>query len=283
MTKLKEKLVTKKEKGKCVMPGAVPARAAAHKEESLARTEELGRQCPASSIWERQKDFNTTERYPHPPLGGSSRKLLEARNLLVICALLLHVVSPDPDLSGAAAAINQTFNLVRHMQLNTTVLLHTYLIHQGSPFSNPGFDTQRIGYEGVPSADIPFLTWCNLSDCERLSHNYKAYTEFFEFLLLIRNDQLELNPNQGDLLEMLKVTQLHIRGLLSNLTSIMVALQFPVTRPQDTLPLQAAGANNFEKKVRGYVVCLRYKEWIDRTVKDFARLTTKFPLPSFSP
>ncbi|XP_060112582.1 cardiotrophin-2-like [Heteronotia binoei] len=206
------------------------------------------------------------------------------RSALVLWALWLHMVSPDPDLSRAAAVIAQTFNLVHHMQLNSSELLHTYLIHQGSPFSDPDFSAQKIGYEGVPSADIPFLVWCNLSDCDRLSQNYKTYKEFFKFLLLIRNDQMELSPDKEDLLEMLKVTQLHIKGLLSNLTSIMMALQFPLsTRTEDTLTLQAAGANSFEKKVRGYIVCLRYKEWVDRTVKDFARLTKKFPMPSFSP
>ncbi|XP_077170859.1 cardiotrophin-2-like [Paroedura picta] len=210
----------------------------------------------------------------------------------MLCAALLHVVSPDPDLSRAAqdsslsavtTAIAQTFNLAHHMQLNSSVLLRTYLIHQGSPFSDPDFDAHKIGYEGVPSAAIPFLAWSNLSDSERLSQNYKAYKEFFKFLLLVRNDQMELNPDQEDLLEMLKVTQLHIKGLLSNLTSIMAALHFPVAKAEDTLTLQAVGANNFEKKVRGYIVCLRYKEWVDRTVKDFARLTKKFPAPSFSP
>ncbi|XP_048372708.1 cardiotrophin-2-like [Sphaerodactylus townsendi] len=206
-----------------------------------------------------------------------------ARSLLVVCAVFLHVVSPRPDLPAAAVSINQTFNLARHMQLNSTVLVHTYLIHQGSPFSDPDFGAQRIGYEGVPSADMPFLTWCNLSDYDRLSQNYKAYKKFFEFLVLVRNDQMELNSDKEDLVEMLKTTQLHIRGLINNLTSIMEALEFPVARTEDTLTLQATGTNNFEKKVRGYVVCLKYKEWIDRTVKDFARLAKKFPLPSFSP
>ncbi|XP_054850107.1 cardiotrophin-2-like [Eublepharis macularius] len=206
-----------------------------------------------------------------------------ARSLLVICAASLHVVSTDPDLSEAAATIAQTFHLVRHMQLNSTILLQTYLRHQGSPFSDLDFDAQRIYYKGVPPADIPFLEWCNLKDCERLSQNYEAYSTFFEFLLLIRNDQLELNPNQEELLELLKITHLHVKGLLSNLTSIMVALRFPVTRTVDTLTLQAVEANDFEKKVRGYVVCLTYKEWIDRTVKDFARLIKKLPAPSFSP
>ncbi|KAL8176515.1 UNVERIFIED_CONTAM: hypothetical protein K2H54_035891 [Gekko kuhli] len=205
------------------------------------------------------------------------------RSTLLLWAVSLHLVSPEPDPSRAAAVIAQTFNLVHRMQLNTSVLLHTYLMYQGRPFNDPDFEAQKIGYEGVPSADIPFLAWCNLSDCERLSQNYRAYEELCKFLVLIRNDQMEVNPNQEDLLEMLKVTQLHIRGLLSNLTSIMLALQFPVTRAEDTFTLREAGANSFEKKVRGYIVCLRYKEWIDRTVKDFARLTKKFPTPSFSP
>lgn len=55
----------------------IPARAAAHKEESLAQREVSGWESPASSVREGEKEFNRAERYPHPPLGGSIRKLLE--------------------------------------------------------------------------------------------------------------------------------------------------------------------------------------------------------------
>ncbi|XP_061444896.1 cardiotrophin-2-like isoform X2 [Rhineura floridana] len=163
------------------------------------------------------------------------------------------------------------------MKANSTVLLNTYLRHQGSPFSDSGFDAHRLHYEGVPTAAIPFLEWRTLSNLKRLEKNYEAYTAFSEFLQLVWDDQFELNPTEVELLEMLRVTRLRIQGLLSNLTSIMSALGAPPTAIADSLMLEAIEADTFEKKVRGYVVCHTYKEWIDRTVRDFSLLMEKFP------
>ncbi|XP_066486506.1 cardiotrophin-2-like [Tiliqua scincoides] len=200
-----------------------------------------------------------------------------ASSLLVICAFLFHVVSPDPKCS-LSATIAQTFNLARHMRVNSTVLLDTYLRHQGTPFSDPDFGAQRLHYEGVPTAAIPFLEWRTLSNDKRLEKNYEAYFALSEFLQLVWDDQSELNSGEGELLEMLRVTQLHIQGLLSNLTCIMTAMGVPVTPRGDSLMLETTGVNIFEKKVRGYVVCHTYKEWIDRTVRDFSLLGEKFPV-----
>lgn len=200
-----------------------------------------------------------------------------ASSLLVICATLFHVVYPDPTCT-LSATIAQTFNLARHMRVNSTVLLNTYLMHQGTPFSNPDFSVQRLQYEGVPTAAIPFLEWWTLSDSKRLEKNYEAYSALSEFLQLVWDDQSELNHDEDELLEMLRVTQLHIQGLLSNLTCIMSAMGVPVTPRGDPLMLETTGVNTFEKKVRGYVVCHTYKEWIDRTVQDFSLLGEKYPL-----
>ncbi|XP_053218239.1 cardiotrophin-1 isoform X1 [Podarcis raffonei] len=199
-----------------------------------------------------------------------------ARSLLVICAGLVHIVSPDRD-SSISTIIGQTFNLARLMKANSTVLLNTYLSHQGSPFSDSGFDARRLRYEGVPTAAIPFLEWRTLSHVKRVEKNYEAYTAFAEFLQLVRDDQFELNPTKVELLDMLKVTRLRIQGLLSNLTAIMSALGAPPAAVTDPLMLESVEADTFEKKVRGYVVCHTYKEWIDRTVKDFSLLAEKFP------
>lgn len=151
------------------------------------------------------------------------------------------------------------------------------LSHQGSPFNSRGFSIPGIRYERVPTASISFLKWKNLSDVERLGKNYEAYTTFFEFLQLVQDDQVDISPNAGELVEMLRVTQWRIQGLLSNLTSLLSAMGFPPAPGADQLMLDAAEVNTFEKKVRGYLVCHAYKEWIDRTVRDFALLKKKFP------
>nr|XP_020662983.1 cardiotrophin-2-like [Pogona vitticeps] len=199
-----------------------------------------------------------------------------ASSLLAVGVALIHMVSPEPG-SCANATITQTYNLVRLMQANTTVLLNTYLSHQGSPFSEPGFfNTGRLHYDGVPTIAIHFLEWRSMTDMERLGQNYRVYSIFFEFLQLIWDDQLEINPYETELLEMLKATQLHIKGLLSNLTGIMCSLGSPPTPLTDPLMMKVTEADTFEKKFRGSVVCYRYRQWVDRTVRDFSLLQNKY-------
>ncbi|XP_053120276.1 cardiotrophin-2-like [Hemicordylus capensis] len=202
---------------------------------------------------------------------------LRASSLLVLSAALFHVVCLDSTRS-LNATIVQTYNLACYMRSNTTVLLNTYLSHQGVPFSNPGFSAQKLHYEGVPTVAIPFLEWRILSDGKRLGKNYEAYSALSEFLQLVLDDQLELNPNETELLDMLRRTQQLIQGLLNNLTAIMTAMGVPSTAPADPLMLDKTEANSFEKKVRGYVVCQIYKEWVDRTVRDFSLLMKKYPV-----
>lgn len=162
--------------------------------------------------------------------------------------------------------------------VNVSLFSHSQLRHQGTPFSDPGFSAQRLHYEGVPTAAMPFLEWRTLSDGKRLEKNYEAYLALSEFLQLVRDDQSELNPDEEELLEMLSLTQLQLQGLLSNLTCIMTAMGVPIAARGDPLMLETAGVNTFEKKIRGYVVCYTYKEWIDRTVRDFSLLGEKFPV-----
>ncbi|KAL7977555.1 hypothetical protein Chor_009504 [Crotalus horridus] len=151
------------------------------------------------------------------------------------------------------------------------------LRHQGSPFTDKDFHVQGLSYDGVPAAAISFLEWRLLSDLDRLDKNYKAYSIISEFLQLVWDDQFELNPTEDGLLNMLKDTQLQVQGLVNNLTIIISALRAPPLPVTDPLTLDAVKTNTFEKKVRGYVVCSTYKQWIDRTVRDFNLLVKKYP------
>ncbi|KAF7235578.1 Cardiotrophin-2 [Varanus komodoensis] len=198
------------------------------------------------------------------------------RSLWVLCAALVQAASPNPD-CFINTKIAQTFNLVHLLKANTTVLLNTYLSHQGSPFSDPGFSSSKVQYKGVPTASIPFLKWRTLSDTERLDKNYEAYTILSEFLQLVWDDQFHISDGKDELLEMLRVTRLRIQGLLSNLTSIMTALGVPPTPVADLLTPEVIEATTFEKKIRGYVVCDSYRQWVERTVRDFSLLMEKFP------
>ncbi|XP_062992983.1 cardiotrophin-2-like [Elgaria multicarinata webbii] len=199
-----------------------------------------------------------------------------ASGLLVISTALVHAVSPQLDYS-INTKIAQTFNLARFLKANSTVLLNTYLSNQGSPFSDPGFRDRRVQYEGVPTAAISFLKWRTLSDTERLDKNYAAYTVLSEFMQLVWDDQFRISDTKVELLEMLRATRLHIQGLLSNLTSIMSALGVPPTPVVDLLTPDITEANAFVKKVRGYVVCHTYSQWMERTVRDFTLLVEKYP------
>uniref|UniRef100_A0A8C6Y8N0 Ciliary neurotrophic factor n=1 Tax=Naja naja TaxID=35670 RepID=A0A8C6Y8N0_NAJNA len=154
----------------------------------------------------------------------------------------------------------------------------TVIQHQGSPFTDKDFHVQGLSYDGMPVATISFLEWRILSDLDRLDKNYKAYSIISEFLQLVWDDQFELNPTKDGLLNMLKDTRMQVQGLVNNLTIIISALRAPPSPVTDPLTLDVVKTNTFEKKVRGYVVCSTYKQWIDRTVRDFNLLVKKYPL-----
>uniref|UniRef100_A0A8D0DMH1 Ciliary neurotrophic factor n=1 Tax=Salvator merianae TaxID=96440 RepID=A0A8D0DMH1_SALMN len=163
------------------------------------------------------------------------------------------------------------------MKQRSTDLLSTYLRYQGSPFSDPGFSILTLEYENVPMAAITYQEWRALTNVQRLEKNYEAYATFSEFFQVVRDDQLDINPNEKELLDMLTKTQLHIQGLLNNLTSIMSALGAPPPTAKDLLTLDITKAGFFEKKIRGYVVCQRYTEWLVRTEQDLTFLHSNFP------
>ncbi|XP_070584674.1 cardiotrophin-2-like [Erythrolamprus reginae] len=198
-------------------------------------------------------------------------------SVCLICASLVHTGSSEKN-GSVNTAIHQTFNLASYLKGNSSILLETYLRQQGPPFTDKDFHTQGLNCDGLPAAAISFLEWRLLGDLERLEKNYKAYSIISEFLQLVWDDQFELNPTEDGLLNMLKDTRRHVQGLVNNLTIIISALRAPPSPVTDPLTLDVIKTNSFEKKIRGYVVCSTYKQWIDRTVRDFNLLVKKYPL-----
>ncbi|XP_043940837.1 cardiotrophin-like cytokine factor 1 [Protopterus annectens] len=178
----------------------------------------------------------------------------------------------------AASTIAQTLQLSLFLQSRTADLLSTYLSYQGSPFSDSGFSSPDLDYTGVPKAEISYTAWRQMSAENRLKENIKAYRNFTDFFLLISDDQMQLNPSKSDLLTKLNSTKTSIEGLLNNLYSIMASMGFSLPPVGSTLSSSAYTADSFTRKVRGYVVCRDYGYWMDRTVRDFQKLSTDYPI-----
>ncbi|XP_058536839.1 cardiotrophin-2 [Ochotona princeps] len=162
------------------------------------------------------------------------------------------------------------------MQKNTSTLLHTYLQHQGSPFSDPGFSAPELQLSSLPPAAISFKIWHALDDGERLSRAQEAFLALSQHLQLVGDDQSDLNPNSPVLLAQLNAARLRAQGLLGNMATISTALGLPVLKEEDTLGLVPFGASAFERKCRGYVVTREYGHWTDRAVRDLALLKAKY-------
>ncbi|XP_030066383.1 cardiotrophin-2-like [Microcaecilia unicolor] len=176
----------------------------------------------------------------------------------------------------ATETIRQTHSLALLLQSNTSALLNTYLSYQGSPFSDPGFSSPYFKIEELPKAAITFRIWRGLSVEQRLAENYQAYTIYAEFFQLVLDDQRLLNPGQDALLGMLRKTKMGIEGLLNNLASIMGMAGYQIPMPPDPLMSASASISNFNRKVRGYVVCTEYRNWMERTVRDFTVLLDRY-------
>ncbi|XP_060639023.2 cardiotrophin-2-like [Anolis sagrei] len=196
--------------------------------------------------------------------------------LFVISAVFVHIASSDPELS-VNNLISRTYQLVQYMKENTTILLNTYRSHQGSPFSDPDFNDSRTRFEEVPLPFSIYLEWKNLSDIKRLEENRQAYRAYSRLMEVVWDDQSDLNPGEGELLEMLRLTRQRIQGLLSNLTSIISTLGGPSVPVTDPPMPNLVENDTFKKKQLGYVVCFWYRLWVDRTLRDFDILRKKYP------
>ncbi|XP_059499095.1 cardiotrophin-2-like [Stegostoma tigrinum] len=171
--------------------------------------------------------------------------------------------------------IGQTHDLLLLLQEKASSLLSTYLTAMGLPFSEPGFSLPDMTIIGLPSPSIGYLAWRRLTDGQRLSENYRVYSLQLEYLQLVQDDlqALGLGQSSGKLTEQLTNCQTQIQGLLANLHSLLEALAQPLPAIGEPLDSRAYRTSDFERKLRGYVICREYVRWIDRTLRDFALLS----------
>ncbi|XP_075037528.1 cardiotrophin-2-like [Mixophyes fleayi] len=152
---------------------------------------------------------------------------------------------------------------------NATLMLSTYVQYQGTPFSNPGFSFPSWLEDGLPNAALGFREWRCLCPGTRLMLARAAFAAISEFLQLVLDDQYGLNPQAADLHKLLEASQRVSEALLSNLNEALLVLGFqpPSIQPG---PLSWASRNvgDFAKKVRGYVLCREYKDWLMRVSND---------------
>ncbi|XP_064425689.1 cardiotrophin-2 isoform X2 [Latimeria chalumnae] len=178
--------------------------------------------------------------------------------------------------SDYTEVIQQTRSLTQLLKGFAEDLLQEYLDCQGDPFGQPGFQVPEIPVSGLPAAHISDESWVSLSDTERLHENYTAYSVFPDFLGMVLEHQLELNPFHTGLHSQLESILSHTQGLLSNLRSVMSAMGF-LTPEVDLPPLPDLAGNAFMKKIMGYNVCWQYSSWMERSQKDFELLSEKYP------
>ncbi|KAG9471135.1 hypothetical protein GDO78_015706 [Eleutherodactylus coqui] len=141
--------------------------------------------------------------------------------------------------------------------------------HQGPPFSDVNFSFPSWFEPGLPTAAMGFKAWRCLCPGDRLLQARQAFFAMSEFFQLIRDDQMSLNPAAAELHRHLEIAQRSSEALLSNLNEAMLILGYqpPPTQPE---PLSWASTddNTFKRKVRGYVLCREYRDWLMRVSKD---------------
>ncbi|XP_041094680.1 cardiotrophin-2-like [Polyodon spathula] len=150
------------------------------------------------------------------------------------------------------------------------------LKYQGSPFSHRGFSADGLQLPGLPVAAASFWAWRQLSAAERLLENLRAYRVYSALLPLVAEEQTALNPTALDLLKLLRETHSQIRQLVCNLTGVMrdLGLRVPGAAGQP-LPSPEVRTPAWERKVRGYLVCVGLTAWLERTVRDLTFLKKK--------
>ncbi|CAH2307952.1 cardiotrophin-2 [Pelobates cultripes] len=188
--------------------------------------------------------------------------MLTATGVTLCCGQEL---SPAPETEIITQIRSQTV----YLQGNATSLLNTFLKYQEKPFSCPGFSFPSWQEPGLPTASMGFKKWRCLCSGERLLLARNAFSSISEFFQLIQDDQLSLNPQATDLHQLLEAARWSSEAVLNNLVTAfeMLGFQPPPLQP-DTLSWTSAGATSFQKKVRGYVLCREYRDWLSRVAKD---------------
>nr|DBA19005.1 TPA: hypothetical protein GDO54_014890 [Pyxicephalus adspersus] len=143
------------------------------------------------------------------------------------------------------------------------------LQYQGMPFSTPGFSFPYWSEKGLPSAALGYRTWRCLCAGERLLQARDAFSAISEFFQLVLDDQNSLNPSAADLLRLLEVARRASEALLRNLKDALIILgyQLPPSQPEP-LSWAQTDENAFKRKVRGYVLCRDFRDWLTRLPKD---------------
>ncbi|XP_053328024.1 cardiotrophin-2-like [Spea bombifrons] len=165
--------------------------------------------------------------------------------------------------------LTQIQNQAVYLHNNATLLLSIYLKYQGAPFNSSEFSFPSWQEPGLPPASLGFKKWRCLCPGERLVLDRDAFSAISEFFQLVLDDQLSLNPQAKELLQMLDAAQISSEAVLSNLLSALDVLGFrPSPAQPEFLSWASAGAKSFQKKVRGYVLCREYKDWLARVAND---------------
>ncbi|XP_075175956.1 cardiotrophin-2-like [Anomaloglossus baeobatrachus] len=165
--------------------------------------------------------------------------------------------------------ITQINSLASLYKMNATVVLNTYLHHQGAPFSDDNFSFPSWFENGLPTAAMGFRAWRCLCPGDRLLLARQAFSIMSEFFQLIRDEQMSLNPSAAELHRLLETAQRSSEALLSNLNQAMLILGYqPPSSLAEPLSWASTDENTFKKKVRGYVLCREYKDWLMRVPKD---------------
>ncbi|XP_069841070.1 cardiotrophin-2-like [Dendropsophus ebraccatus] len=171
--------------------------------------------------------------------------------------------------------VTQIRSLASLYKNNSTLVLNTYLRYQGPPFSDGNFSFPNWFEDGLPPAALGYRAWRCLCPGDRLLQDRQAFAAISEFFQLVRDDQMSLNPLASDLHRLLETAQRSSEALLSNLSNAMSILgyQLPSSQPE---PLSWTSTNDytFKRKVRGYVLCREYGDWLMRVQKDMDILRT---------
>lgn len=153
------------------------------------------------------------------------------------------------------------------------------LQYQGAPFNMPGFSFPYWLEKGLPTAALGYRTWRCLCPGERLLQARDAFSAISEFFQLVLDDQNSLNPTATNLLLFLEVAQRASEALLRNLKDALIILGFqPPPLQQEPISWIQADDGAFKKKVRGYVLCKEYREWLVRLPEDMKILRATWRL-----
>ncbi|XP_072326333.1 uncharacterized protein [Scyliorhinus torazame] len=188
---------------------------------------------------------------------------------------LATVSSPAPmGQTSLSTAFTQSTTLSRKTLQDVRTLIGEYKLVK---IGNPMFEDYNLKLQSLPNSQMGYGHWLEMQDGERLQQNWEDLQVFWMHVDAKRIH--ELGQTEGSpLAHSIEGISLDLRDLIYQLSRQISALNSTSPKPLDlTLPSNILNPDyDWHSKLQGYIIFRDLETYLNKVVRDFILLKTKY-------